>query len=99
MSWDKNTINMSIISDLIVLLVALKMKYKVTEIQRLPGRGNNDGPEDSYILKKLEVNNMIYIDQMLRTSDCDTDDTIITHRFNKKSGVPKNFKAEIDIEN
>jgi hypothetical protein len=99
MSWDKNTYDMSTIRDIIVLLDALQINYKLTKIKNVSGRGNNDNLDNSYTLQKLEVNNIIYIDQMIRTTDCDTDDTIITHKFLKKTGVPKNFKEEIEIKN
>jgi hypothetical protein len=98
MSWDKNTLNNSIIPDIIVLLKAIKIKHKVTEIKRVLGHGCNDEIDTYYTLNKLEVSNMIYIDQIIRTADCDTDDTIITHKFSKEFGIPKNFKIEIELK-
>jgi len=99
MSWDKNTINMSTIQSIIVILKQLNIKYKVTEIKKVSGMGNNDNPGDFYSLQKLEIKDMIYIDQMINTTDCDSDDTIITHKFSKKLGIPPNFKVQFTLDN
>jgi len=99
MSWDKNTINMSIINQIIGLLESLKTPYKVKTLKKIEGSGLNDGLDTFYELKKLEVKDFIYIDQMIKTTDCDTDDTIITHQFSKKEGIPKNFKILMTINN
>jgi len=95
MSWDKNTINMSTIDDIIQVLKDTKTSFKVTTVKEVRGYDLND---TLYKLQKLEYANKILIDQMIRTTDCDTNDVIITRKF-KKGKVPKIFKAEITIQN
>lgn len=99
MSWNKNTINQSEIERLVDLLKDLKVPYCLTTIDKVRGLGLNDMENTFYPLLKLEVKDFIYIDQMVRTTDCDTDDVINTLKFSTKEGIPTNFEQEIVIDN
>ncbi len=50
-----------------------------------------------YKIRKLEYKDNVVIEQMVRTSDCDSDDTILSIRF-KKGEVPSDWKIEVTID-
>lgn len=105
MSWDKNTVNMSKIDDLVGMLEDHGLTYVVSILANIPGMGINDleFSEDGsfcskiYELKKLVTDKSIYVDQMLRHPDCDADDVIVTHKY-EKGEFPVNFAPVVDIE-
>ena len=98
MSWDKNTYNLSEVNGIIRTLKGLNVSYKLTVLGKIRGRGLNDDDNQYYSIRKLEYKNIIILEQMIRTTDCDTDDTIISYRFNKKEELKK-WKIEKIIVN
>jgi len=95
MSWNKNTIRRSEIDKTIELLKEFKVKYKLTTLGKVPGYGLNDAYEDisEYEIRKLEYNDFVILEQMIRDPDCDMDDVISSFKF-EKSKAPKNWKIE-----
>lgn len=100
MGWDKNTWSLSQIDAIIKTLKHLKTPYKLTVLGKVNATGINDYWEDrkEYKIRKLEYKNIIILEQMHRTSDCDTDDIIESHEF-RKEYIPKQWKLEITIQN
>lgn len=63
MSWNKNTFNSSRTST----VLDLDKGAKVLESVELPGYGLNDGPDQTYILRKVKASNgKIYVDHFSR---------------------------------
>lgn len=104
MSWDKNTINLSNLVGYIELLKELEIPFTIEARGSVKGMGLNDNDEwdeknkcpkmKYYLLSKLSVGNLVFIEQMQRTNDCDSDDYIILLKFNKDE-VPDNIPLEI----
>jgi len=97
MSWNKNTVNRSSIDTIISTLKRLNESYTVTVLGRVKGFGLNDDEGKTYMIRKLEYQDTVVLEQMLRTSDCDMDDSIISVEFNK-SKEPKDWSIEATIE-
>jgi len=86
---------MSAIDGTISILEKLGISYKVTELGRILGLGLNDDyrEEKDYPIRKLEYRDTILLEKMMRNSDCDMDDYIISYEF-VKGHEPKNWKIE-----
>ena len=100
MSWDKNTIITSSVDSIIETLSNLNTPYCLEEIGKVRGYGLNDDYNgvDFYPLRKLEYGDFVVLEQIIRTTDCDTDDTIISKSF-PKDKIPKRWKKEVIIVN
>ena len=100
MSWDKNTIITSSVDSIIETLNNLNTPYCLEEIGKVRGDGLNDDYNgiDFYPLRKLEYEGFVVLEQIIRTTDCDTDDTIISKSF-PKDKIPKRWKKEVIIVN
>jgi len=100
MSWDKNTYNMSHIDEISRTLTKLKIHHAITILGKVKGMGMNDTYDDKeyYELRKLEYKDTVILEKMHRTTDCDTDDVIMSHEF-KKSEEPKDWELEKTTEN
>ena len=108
MSWNKNTIIHSEIDPVIEILKELEASYSLSVLGTVMGHGLNDDYADPteydkdgdkyYPIRKLECKNFVILEQIVRTTDCDTDDEIISKKF-KKNKVPKNWKLERTIKN
>jgi hypothetical protein len=99
MSWDKNTIVHSEIDAIISIFEEIHYPYKLKILGEVMGCGLNDDDGQIYSIRSLEYKtkkgyNIVLLERMERTSDCDGDDYIVVHKFNKKD-VPKNWKLEI----
>lgn len=81
MSWNKNTIYDSSIPLTEEILKDNNIPYKKIEIGEVEGIGLNDG-EEPYKLYMLIYKDKIIVDHMVRTHDCDCDDTIESVTFN-----------------
>jgi len=99
MSWNKNTLNFSQIDTIIEVLITLKEKYTLISIGRVKAFGLNDSILGlySHCLRKLTYKNQIIIEQMQRTSDCDSDDLIVSLQFTKEK-LPKRIPLEIYLD-
>ena len=105
MSWNKNTHNVSSVSNMIKILDSVGVRYKLTEIGKVKGMGLNDkydpiingvDSEGYYTLHKLEYTRadglaVVVIEQMQRTYDCDDDDCIVCNIVNN----PNEYLTEI----
>jgi len=102
MSYNKNTIRSEKIDTITSLCRSLNIPYKLTILGKVEGYGLNDETYDDtlkkYKIQRLEVGDDVYLEQMIRTNDCDTDDVIVCKKF-KKSDEPKRWKIEKTIEN
>ena len=108
MSWDKNTWSCSQIDNTIKLLKEFNEPYKLTVLGKVKGLGLNDdfdtGFDDNgypkikyYEIRKLEYKNTIILEQMHRTYDCDSDDTLLSIQF-EKGKEPEKWPLEIYID-
>lgn len=99
MSWDKNTIITSDIDFIIRLLDRFKVRYKIKIIGEVAGLGLNDyfAGRDVYQIRKLTYCDIVVLEQMHRTHDCDSDDVLTSKEFKKKD-VPKKWPLETYIE-
>lgn len=104
MSWDKNIINTSAINNTISVLEKLGTPYTVTTLGKVRGRGLNDKiwmekNEDAYpictiyTLRKLEYKDVVLLEKIIRNSDCDVDDFILSFEF-KKGHEPRDWEIE-----
>jgi hypothetical protein len=93
MSWNKNTISASKIDTTIELLKELGFKYNLTELGKVEGNGLNDIDNTNYPIRKLEYNQVVILEKMIRSEDCDENDIIRSFKFKKKD-VPKKWKIE-----
>ena len=109
MSWDKNTIVCSQINAIISTLDICKKPYTLSVLGNVQGHGLNDDLiiEDNsgelypgskyYDIRKLEFEGIVILEQMQRSHDCDTDDMIISVKFDKGS-EPKTWPLEIYMD-
>lgn len=82
MSWNKNTIH-SYLNDLVKVLDAANAPYSLTDRGIVGDFGlNEDGP---ITLRTLVYTNVVLMEQMQRTEDCDSDDYIVCLGFEKDS--------------
>jgi len=100
MSWDKNTLIITEVDSTIETLKSFNTPYKLTILGEIRGRGLNDDGEASYpyLIRRLEYKDTVILEQMISATDCDTDDVLMSYRFDKKD-EPKNWKIEEEIKN
>jgi hypothetical protein len=108
MSWDKQTIVLSFVNATIATLKDLNILYTLTELGQVQGNGRNDDDlgKDAegdpipigrcYPIRKLEYGDVVILEQMQRTHDCDTDDVILAFKF-EKGKEPKDWQIEITL--
>jgi len=104
MSWDKNTRNCSEVDTTIKLLKELKVKFKIKVLGKVIGQGLNDeigeyglGESKSYPMRRLEYQDNVVLEKIIRAPDCDVDDVIVSEKFSKGK-EPKRWKIEISME-
>lgn len=104
MSWDKNTIVLSNLDNVATTLEEIGIPYKITELGKLKGFGLNDdlyGDKDKYYpIRKLEYTtvkglNVVIAERMIRTHDCDSDDTLISVKLPQSTFDDNEWKLEI----
>lgn len=100
MSWNKNTRNESEVNSVVRTLKKLGVKYKLTTIGSVQGMGLNDDYRKSslYKLRKLEYKDVVLLEKMVRSTDCDSDDVIISKEF-KANKLPSEWVLEIVFDN
>ena len=100
MSYNKNTIRSSDIDSIIEVLKELKVEYKEEKIGDVTGFGLNDdySNTDKHVIRKLTYNDYVVLEKIVRTTDCDSNDVIVSKKF-KKDKVPKKWKIEETIVN
>lgn len=97
MSWNKNTIDYSNINAIIRVLKDMEEPYKVTVLGKVKGLGLNDEDDAYYELRRLEYKDKVILEKMIRISDCDMDDSIISVEYSKID-EPKKWKIEETIK-
>ena len=100
MSYNKNTVNCSDIDTIIETLKELNVKYILKDIGKVTGYGLNDdyAKTDKHKIRKLTYEDFVVLEKIKRTTDCDTDDLIVSKKFHKNK-VPKKWEIEETIEN
>lgn len=105
MSWDKETINMSAVDGTISVLENLGTPYTLTILGKIKGRefnddiskydeeGNPNFETREYAMRQLEYKDVVLLEKIIRNSDCDIDDYIISYEF-KKGYEPKDWEIE-----
>ena len=96
MSWDKETIVTSEVDATINVLKHLGVEYTLAELGQVPGCGLNDSDEKMYSIRRLQYNGVVVLEQMWRTCNCDTDDTLVSCEFSN-TPVPEDWPVEIDV--
>ena len=100
MSWNKNTINNSQLYTFAYTFGKVRRPINIEIIGYAEGYGLNDIYEDNiglYPIRKLSFDDIVVLEQMQRTVDCDTDDTIVSIMFDADK-VPSDWPIEITIE-
>lgn len=92
MSWDKNTVNVSEVDATVKVLNNVKIPYNITVLGEVEGDGWADG-ETKYKLRRLEYGNVVLLECMYRTHDCDSDDYLQSVEF-PKDQEPKGWELE-----
>lgn len=95
MSYDKNTINLSNLEAVSTALNDLTIEHKTIELAKVRGMGLNDHFSDieDYTLRALVYKDIVEVEQMQRTYDCDSDDFIVSIKF-KIDNLPNKFPLE-----
>lgn len=95
MSYDKNTYSFSDITPLVRELMRRKENYHLGVLGNVLAVGVNDNYNniDDYDLRILIYKGGVILEQMRRTNDCDSDDTIVSSIFNFDE-VPENWFLE-----
>lgn len=87
MSWDKQCYNMSQILQTVEILKKTKTEYNLSVLGEVVNMGNamlyGDEFEENIKLYKLDFQDEIWLDKMIRTCDCDSDDYVQTYKFKK----------------
>ena len=81
MSWNKNTIVSSQVDPVLEVLNDLGIGYDLTKLGEVYGRGLNDEIGSVYPIRRFQVGDMVYLEKMVRTCDCDVDDEIVSSKF------------------
>ena len=81
MSWNKNTISFSELDAAKRTLDSLKASYQVSTVKEVEGMGLNDYDNKPYLLRRLVYADTIILEKMIRHSDCDVDDIIVSQSF------------------
>jgi hypothetical protein len=87
MSWDKQTIKTSELDGIMKVLDLLNEPYTLEVKQTVMGRGINDdswfvGKDKTYELRRLQVRDIVVLEQIEQDGDCDTDDYIKSEIIN-----------------
>lgn len=95
MSYEKQTINLSTINTTVEILQEENIPFKLTNITSVIGQGINDEEwgynaegeprlkQKIYLIRKLEYGNIIVVEQMKRTHDRDSNDFLVSMKFDK----------------
>lgn len=98
MSWNKNTYDCSEIDSKIEMLEEFDIPYKLKIITSVIGMGLNDHYSSSgkidYPIRILKFKDKIFIEQMIRTYDCDSDDMLRSLEI-KEEDISEKFPLEI----
>lgn len=99
MSWNKNTINFSSLNAIKQVLDDLRIEYTLEVKERVIGQGNNDEffGENPYELRRLSYRGFVVLEQIQKTSDCDSDDMIISQKFTRET-EPKVWQYIVNEE-
>ena len=86
MSYNKNTVNYSHIDTIIEVLWELHISYTVVNLGKVVARGVNDDHHGiaTYTMRELTYKDIIVLERMNRSSDCDSDDVISSYKYNIK---------------
>lgn len=95
MSWDKNTVRTSALDASLGVLKDLGADYDLTLLADVRGRGLNDGEFQTYDIRRLEYKDVVILEHMVRTCDCDVDDVIESFRYTK-GAEPENWMPEVN---
>lgn len=99
MSWTKNTIQLSVVNDLIDRLKKDSIPYKVSLLGKVQGNGLNDLSRITeeykiYVLRRLDYEDKIVLEQIIQTNDMQLDDFVLSHLFYKRE-IPKSWKYKV----
>jgi hypothetical protein len=102
MSWNKNTCSLSEIDSLLRFLDKEKRVYTLSVLGKVKALGANDDDRSHYDMRRLEYSDTagqvyVILEKIDRSSDCDSDDHIVSFEF-KKELEPKNWKIEEHLE-
>jgi hypothetical protein len=97
--WRKQTIILSRVDAIVALLKQNRVPHKLTLLSRVEGRGADDLYVEkeryrTYMVRKLEFQENIVLEQLVRTKDIELDDYIISKQFCKEY-VPKNWHVKV----
>jgi hypothetical protein len=101
MSWNKNTVNYSMIDAVIEIMDILKYPYKLENTKEVSDYGlNDDGSIQLKSLLFMDTENQSYIivEKIFRTSDCDFDDSIESVTMKLEEYDPDTFVFDYSEE-
>jgi hypothetical protein len=99
MSWDKQTARQSGIPATVECLETLHIPYNLKLIGAVSDRAEWSSPDDEIGLYRLAYQDIIILERMERTSDCDTDDIVRSYVFAKTNDPTETWEVEITIDN
>ena len=83
MSWNKNTIRMTEVDATLKVLCKARIHYTLETLGFVGGRGLNDEGEGKYECRKLTYGDVVLMERMDCSSDCDADDYFVSLEFRK----------------
>lgn len=92
MSYNKNTLNLSLLNFVVNTLDNLNVSYNLIEIGKIKGMGLNDYNEE-YPIRRLEYSDNVILECIERDCDCDVDDVILSVEFKLKD-EPEDWEIE-----
>lgn len=97
MSWNKNTIRTTEVDATLKVLCKANIPYTLEVLGSVVGRGLNDDYNafgDEYECRKLTYGDVVLIERMDCSSDCDSDDYFTSYEF-QKGEEPKEWKLSV----
>ena len=81
-----------------ILAIEAKVSQPISESRQLTVTLTLNDDREDYPIRKLEYGNFVLLEQMTKTTDCDTDDFITCTHFHKDS-VPEKWEIKVVIDN
>ena len=97
MSWNKNTNFASRLDAIRDTLIEFGQEFTITELGKVRGMGLNDDNDRHYLIRKLECDKFVILEQMVKNIDCDINDNLISYKFGIND-VPVDWKIEVIVD-
>ena len=91
----KKTVNLSKIDIIVTELKRKRKEHSLVVLDKVKGRGINDIDDNNhYLVRRLEFDNYVILEQFIQIKDTDIDDFIVSRVF-AVDQEPKSWKAKV----